>query len=81
MAEIVMIFDRPTPGILDDLVGVAGCRESHSRAQGRDARRLRASAWASLLRLRAVHGSLAEARRVAELRALIIRAAAAGRVS
>lgn len=81
MTEIPMICDRPSPRILDDMLGVAGCRPGHGPQAGPCARRLRASAWATLKRLRECHGSLAEARRAAEMRALVARVSGAGRAS
>jgi len=64
MSEILMIYDRPSPCILEDMLGVASGRHE----PGPGGTRLRTSAWASLLRQRRLHGSLAAARLAAEER-------------
>lgn len=61
------IIIRPSPGILEDMIAVTALRGGDVRGQAE----LRACAWNSLLRLRRLHGSLAEARRAAELRVSI----------
>lgn len=81
MADILMILDRPSPRILDDMLGVAACRPGHGHTSGPIARRLRASAWATLHALRKRHGSLAAAREAAGLRLLTHRISGAGRAS
>jgi hypothetical protein len=72
-----IIFSAPSPCILADMIEVvSGRREAGPGGVG-----LRESAWNSLLHLRRVHGSLAEARRVAELRQLIALTTSSGRAS
>ena len=81
MADLVLIITRPSPQFFDDFMGVAACRHDCGPPAGATARRQRESAWVSLKRLREIHGSLAEARRIAKIRALIGRVGATGRAS